>query len=98
MPEESQDRPETFGAAAFVLTATMLRELVIEGVIGQERAVALLENAIGTLRRLYQAVPGEGPNMVERDQFDFDLLISAAQEEEAERLLRAILDSLRRNA
>jgi hypothetical protein len=94
--EKGQERPEAFGAAAFVLTANMLRELVADGVVTRERAVSILEGSISTLRRLYSAVPKSGLSMVERDTFDLDVLINAAHEEEAERLLRAILDGLRR--
>ena len=96
MPEENDERPDAFGAAAFVLTANMLRDLVSDGTISRERAVGILEGSIATLRRLYRALPKEGASMEERDLFDIDVLINAAHEEEAERLLRAILDGLRR--
>jgi hypothetical protein len=96
---EDLRRVEGFAAASFVLNMTLIRELLIAGVLPHERAVGLVENAIDALRRLY-AVDGADP--FRDDTIDFDRLaavIGAAQHEEgAETLLRRLLDALRGEA
>jgi hypothetical protein len=89
-------RVEGFAAASFALNMTLIRELLVAGMLPHERAVGLIENAIDTLRRLYRLDSGDP---FRNDTFDFDRLasaIDAAQHEEgAEALLRRLLEALR---
>lgn len=91
------DRMETFGSAAFVLTLTLIRELIIEGVLPRERAVRMVKASISTLRKLYHV---DHPDPFADDSIDFDQLFSTHEEDRherhAEELLRTLLDSLRR--
>jgi len=89
-------RVEGFAAASFALNMTLIRELLVAGVLPHERAVGLIENAIDALRRLYRL---DAIDPFRNDAFDFDRLASAfdaaQQEESAESLLRRLLEALR---
>jgi hypothetical protein len=89
-------RVEGFAAASFALNMTLLRELLVAGVLPHERAVGLIENAIDALRRLYRL---DSLDPFRDDAFDFDRLASAIDatqhEEGAEALLRRLLEALR---
>jgi hypothetical protein len=89
-------RVEGFAAASFALNMTLIRELLVVGVLPHERAVGMIENAIDALRRLYRL---DAIDPFRDDAFDFDRLASAIdaaqQEESAEALLRRLLEALR---
>jgi hypothetical protein len=92
------ERVEGFAAASFVLNMTLIRELLVAGVLPRDRAVRLVENAIDALRRLYRL---DDVDPFRNDTIDFDRLgaaIDAAQHEEsAEALLRRLLATLTRD-
>ena len=88
------EQAEAFALAGFVLSTTLLRELVIQELVTKERAVRLLEASISTLRHIYGNSPREIARMMAFDTVDWQRFVNAFHEKEAEALIRGVWDSL----
>ncbi len=88
------EQAEAFALAGFVLSTTLLRELVIQELVTKERAIRLLEASISTLRHLYGNSPRDVARMMALDTVDWQGFVDAFHEKEAEVLIRGVWDSI----
>lgn len=89
------DRVEGFAAASFFLTLTLVRQLIVQRALDQDQAIAMVQGAIQSLRRLY-GVGDDGQSAdapLDYARLSADLLASH-HEATAEHLLRQLLDTL----
>lgn len=89
------DRSEAMGAAGWALSATLLRDLRIEGLVAPERARRIVAAAVGQLRQAYHAETAAAARIWGADSIDLDRLTqwldAAEHERPAEDLLRRLL-------
>jgi|GEM_PF-4444714 len=89
------DRAEGFAAASFFLTLTLVRQLISQRLMDQSQAIAMIQGAIQSLRRLY-GVSDSGQETdapLDYARLSADLLASH-HEAAAESLLRQLLETL----